>query len=431
MKSSNSLILICLTSCAIGNTPVINVVSIDKQTAQLACSSSGWHPIPKLTWIDDRENILSDHREKTTITTEDSGTKALESDFQLQMSANVNVVSCMIYSPVGKKELRSSIKISAVPKCDKRYQCCFIAAGEGIILVFVCLIFIHFRRACGKPGEEPENIALLKKESQRCKAICNYEPKSGDELRLCKGDTIDILCELDDAWYYGKNKEFRGKFQKEYAEVIKDHKTGERSPTEESMEEKMLPRVCHITSEGWNNITKDRAHLELDQFTAYPFLKLTDKYTINGRCSIPRTETDEMFDTRHSVLTTEGFNSGIHYWEVEVGESVNWAVGVVRKSVKRKGPNETKIPQNGFWIFGQWKSSYFLTEGHSDTVNCKIFLSHKPRKIGLCLNYEKGQLDFYDACTRSHICSIIDTFSEKMFPFIDSWDPGSVITLIS
>ncbi|KAM6953980.1 E3 ubiquitin-protein ligase TRIM17-like [Aplochiton taeniatus] len=59
------------------------------------------------------------------------------------------------------------------------------------------------------------------------------------------------------------------------------------------------------------------------------------------------------WNTRYpSVLGSEGFSSGQHSWEVEVGDHPYWEIGVINESADRKGGVETD-PENGFWRGGE------------------------------------------------------------------------------
>ncbi|XP_036374863.1 E3 ubiquitin-protein ligase TRIM21-like [Megalops cyprinoides] len=154
----------------------------------------------------------------------------------------------------------------------------------------------------------------------------------------------------------------------------------------------------------------------LDPDTANPELILSEdrKEVRHGDREQVLPDRPERFNPAPNVLGKEGFSSGRAYWEVHVGGKTEWDLGVARESVSRKG-RITLCPENGCWTI-------WLRNGRKYTANesapVPLILRVKPQKVGVFVDYEKGEVSFYDVETRSHIYSFTGyTFREKLYPF--------------
>ncbi|XP_070759822.1 nuclear factor 7, brain-like [Enoplosus armatus] len=110
------------------------------------------------------------------------------------------------------------------------------------------------------------------------------------------------------------------------------------------------------------------------------------------------------------VLGSEGFSSGTHSWEVEVGDHPAWNVGLAEESVDRKG-KICASPEYGIWCLSHGSGKY--TDGVGKTLTVKKSL----QRIRVQLDYDRGEVSFYDPEDMTHIYTHRDTFSEKLFPY--------------
>ncbi|XP_029448432.1 E3 ubiquitin-protein ligase TRIM39-like [Rhinatrema bivittatum] len=167
-----------------------------------------------------------------------------------------------------------------------------------------------------------------------------------------------------------------------------------------------------------SKLSAELVDVTLDPETAHPKLVLSkDGKSVrlgDTRQNLP--DSPQRFDTCVFVLGREGFTSGRHYWEVEVGDKTGWTLGVCKDSVSRKG-NITIIPQNGYW-------AVLLRDGEYKACTSpwsRLPLSVRPRAVGILLDYQAGKVSFYDADEKSHLFTFTHTFTEKLWPYFSPY----------
>ncbi|XP_076852049.1 E3 ubiquitin-protein ligase TRIM69-like [Brachyhypopomus gauderio] len=152
----------------------------------------------------------------------------------------------------------------------------------------------------------------------------------------------------------------------------------------------------------------------LDPNTAHPHLHLSnDLTTVEWRPQkLLLPDNPERFDRSVCVLGSESFNSGTHCWDVDVGDSEIWELGVIRESEWRKGQRVwdsvwglgySKITGK-YWTCCPGQTPHYFTP------------TEKVQRVRVQLDWDRGKVTFTDLLTSLHLCTITHTFTHTVFP---------------
>uniref|UniRef100_A0A670HZT9 B30.2/SPRY domain-containing protein n=1 Tax=Podarcis muralis TaxID=64176 RepID=A0A670HZT9_PODMU len=172
------------------------------------------------------------------------------------------------------------------------------------------------------------------------------------------------------------------------------------------------------------------ADIIMDPDTAHPLLILSEggKKVERGNKQQELPDNIERFNKLTSVLGCEGFTAGRHFWEVVLGGEGLWALGVARKSVRRKGFFPFS-PEKGFWAVGKINHGYCVLNPPD-----YVPLSGEPERIRVTLDYQGKQVSFFNAETGALIYTFLGaSFSdETLLPVAtcipELWDSQPHIT---
>ncbi|XP_026202376.1 tripartite motif-containing protein 35-like [Anabas testudineus] len=172
----------------------------------------------------------------------------------------------------------------------------------------------------------------------------------------------------------------------------------------------------NLTFNIWNRMQEMVSYTPviLDPNTAHPELILSEDLTSvkhGEKQKLP--ENPERLDDYPALLGSEGFNSEIHSWDVEVGHSPVWALGVIAESVLTSADRFSRIFRI---VFCDGKYTAYASSG----VPAVVPVTKKFQRIRVLLDCNNGKLSFTDADTDTHIHTFIHTFTERMFPYFNT-----------
>ncbi|XP_036816873.1 butyrophilin subfamily 2 member A1-like isoform X2 [Oncorhynchus mykiss] len=183
-----------------------------------------------------------------------------------------------------------------------------------------------------------------------------------------------------------------------------------------------------LTSQlDFETIRRHAVDVTLDPDTAHRNLILSDdgKQVRHGELNQVLSDNRKRYKNWSGVLGNVGFSRKFYY-EVKVEGKTEWTLGVVRRSINRN-ERSRPIPYKGYWTVELKDGKY---TAHADSP-LTLLLREKPLKVGVFVDYEKGQVSFYNVEARSHIYSFTRSkFSKKLYPFFNPGGSDSISLVV-
>uniref|UniRef100_A0A3P8THM1 Tripartite motif containing 35-12 n=1 Tax=Amphiprion percula TaxID=161767 RepID=A0A3P8THM1_AMPPE len=260
--------------------------------------------------------------------------------------------------------------------------------------------------------EEESRLAALREEEEQKRKTISREMKRIQEQISSLSDSISAV------------EEELQKHNVSFLSTYKDTQT--RARAQSSLSDPQLlsgaltdvaKHLGNLSFRVWEKM-KEKLHFSpviLDPNTAASWIYVSDDLT-SVRCGDTKQQLPDNPErnTKYpAVLGSEGFSSGKHSWEVEVGDHPDWSVGLAKESVDRKGECDP-LPEYGIWCLWHGDGKYFNAVGQ--TVKVKKSL----QRIRVQLDYNRGEISFYNPEDTTQICTHRDTFTEKL-PIFQCW----------
>ncbi|XP_035498302.1 zinc-binding protein A33 isoform X2 [Scophthalmus maximus] len=268
--------------------------------------------------------------------------------------------------------------------------------------------------------EECKDLERLRRERQKqLKQLKEREKKIAEQGK----DLERAITVLDNKLA----EEDSPKLLKEIQDLIKRSQVSFVPPPEVDTEVRSGQFVGPIQYRIWKHMKRclypNITSMTFDPETAHPSLSLSqsctsvwfedDKDTKDIQASPRR------FHFYYCVLGHQGFTTGRHYWEVEVGRKTAWRLGVAQEDVPR-GEMAATGTSSGLWTLALKGGSVLAC---TDPKPTKVNVSTNLVRIGVFLDCEKEEVSFYNAVTMGPIYTFtMGTVIVPLFPFYNPCD---------
>ncbi|KAM8965529.1 putative E3 ubiquitin-protein ligase MID2 isoform 3-T3 [Sarcophilus harrisii] len=139
--------------------------------------------------------------------------------------------------------------------------------------------------------------------------------------------------------------------------------------------------------------------------------------------SLKKSHTPERFSGTGCYGATGNvfLDSGCHYWEIVMGSSTWYAVGVAYKSAPK---NEWIGKNSSSWVFSRCSSNFVVRHNNKEML---VDVPPQLKRVGVLLDYDNNMLSFYDPANSLHLHTFNVSFILPVCPTFTIWNKSLMI----
>ncbi|XP_012509091.1 PREDICTED: butyrophilin-like protein 1 [Propithecus coquereli] len=353
----------------LGSAPHVHMTGPEEGGIRVLCSSGGWFPKPKVQWRDTAGVKLPSLPESQT--QDGDGLFHVEASLVVKDSSMGNV-TCSIQNPLSGQEKASAIFLPEpfFPRVSP-WKAALAGALPVLGLLLTGLSYVGWRKHEAKKRE----IKKSKKESHE-----------RDQMRNEKEMALETKVKL------------KAELERRKALYSEDWKKALIYP--DWRKEHFQPAVVTLNHEMFHQNNSDPESKENCREETQD-LSLSNKQG----------------DDNLITLDKKDFTSGKYYWEVDIGDTDEWTLGIYEHI---HGNGSSKEPSEIFRVLEKTGCEYRALAYCSQNIALEepLSIEKHPQKIVIFLDYEDNNVSFYDMTHGAHIFSFTQArFSGSVNPY--------------
>ncbi|XP_065499582.1 probable E3 ubiquitin-protein ligase MID2 isoform X2 [Patagioenas fasciata] len=164
---------------------------------------------------------------------------------------------------------------------------------------------------------------------------------------------------------------------------------------------------------------------KLDPKMAHKKLKISNDglQMEKDESSLKKSHTPERFSGTgcYGAAGNVFIDSGCHYWEVVVGSSTWYAIGVAYKSAPK---NEWIGKNSSSWVFSRCNNNFVVRHNNKEML---VEVHPQMKRLGVLLDYDNNALSFYDPANSLHLHTFEVSFILPVCPTFTIWNKSLMI----